>query len=75
MEYKKYIERNPRILRGKPILKGTRISVELIMRKVASGYSVDELLVSYPHLKKEQILAAFEYAATIISNEEITETT
>ncbi len=74
MEYKQLIERNPDIMLGKPIIRGTRISVELVMRKLADGYSIADLLKSYPHLTKEQILAALEYAADIIANEETLET-
>jgi uncharacterized protein (DUF433 family) len=74
MEYKQYIERNPDIMLGKPIIKGTRITVELLMRKLAGGFTVKDLLKSYPNLTKEQILAALEYAADIIANEESLET-
>ena len=70
MEYKKFISRNPDIMLGKPIIKGTRITVELIMRKLAGGFSIENLIESYPHITREQILAAFEYAADIIANEE-----
>jgi len=73
MDYKQHIERNPEIMLGKPIIKGTRITVELLMRKLANGYSIDDLLKSYPHLTKEQILAALEYAADMIANEETLE--
>jgi uncharacterized protein (DUF433 family) len=73
MEYNKYIIRNPEIMLGKPIIKGTRITVELIMRKLAGGFTIDNLISSYPHLNKEQIYAAFEYAADIIANEEVFE--
>jgi uncharacterized protein (DUF433 family) len=68
-----YITRNPNIMLGKPTIKGTRITVELIVRKMAGGYSIDELLVQYPHLQKIQIIAALEYAAMVIANEEILE--
>lgn len=74
MDYKIYIERNPDIMLGKPIIKGTRITVELLMRKLAGGYSLDDLLISYPHLTKDQILAALEFAADMIANEETIET-
>ncbi len=73
MNYHKYIERNPDIMLGKPIIKGTRITVEIIMRKLAEGYNVNDLLKSYPHIRKKQILAALEYAADLIANEEIIE--
>ncbi len=58
---------------GKPVIKGTRITVELIMRKLAVGFTVEHLTVSYPHITKEQIFAALEYTADIIANEEIIE--
>lgn len=69
MNHKGYIQRNPDILMGKPVIKGTRISVELIMRKLAEGYTIDDLLKSYPHLNKKQIQAVFEYTADMIANE------
>ena len=62
MDYKQYIERNPEIMLGKPVIKGTRITVEHIMRKLAGGYSIQELENNIPHLTKDQILAALEYA-------------
>lgn len=74
MDYKQYIERNPDIMLGKPIIKGTRITVELIMRKLADGYKLDDLLKSYPNLTRNQILATLEYAADMIANEETLET-
>ena len=44
MTWQLYIERNPEVLTGKPVIKGTRLSVELIMRKLAGGYTFDKLL-------------------------------
>ena len=73
MEWRQHIQRNPEVLLGKPIIKGTRISVELIMRKLAGGYSFEDVLKAYPHLTKEQIAAACEYAADVIANEETVE--
>ena len=64
-----YIKRNPDIMLGKPIIIGTRITVELIVRKLAGGHSVDDLLVQYPHLQKVQILAALKYANLIYETE------
>ena len=75
MSYTTLIERNPEVMLGKPVVKGTRITVELIIRKFAGGYSVDDLIESYPHLTKAQIHAAFEYAADIIAHEVIIEAT
>lgn len=67
------IERNPQIMLGKPVIKGTRITVELLMRKLADGFTVDDILEMYPHLSLEQVQAAFAYAADKIANEIIVE--
>jgi uncharacterized protein (DUF433 family) len=50
---------------GKPVIKGTRITVELIMQKFAGGFTMEQLLAAYPQLTPQQISAAFEYAADI----------
>jgi uncharacterized protein (DUF433 family) len=63
------IERNPAVMLGKPLIKGTRITVELLMRKLADGFSVEDILEMYPHLAKVHVLAAFAYAADKIANE------
>ena len=62
---------NPGILGGKPIIKGTRISVELVLGFLASGMDIEEILDEYPHLKKEDIFAAIDYAAKALKHEEI----
>ena len=62
---------NHEILAGKPIIKGTRISVEFILEMLASGMNIEEILKEYPHLKKEDILAALRYASRILEKEEI----
>ncbi len=54
---------DPRIMLGKPIIKGTRITVELIVKEIAGGLTIDELLEAYPHLKREEIVAALEFTA------------
>ena len=48
---------------GKPIIKGTRITVELLIRKMSDGFSVEEILEMYPHLTVEQVRAALEFRA------------
>ncbi|PKP56099.1 MAG: antitoxin [Candidatus Altiarchaeales archaeon HGW-Altiarchaeales-1] len=62
---------NPKILSGKPIIKGTRISVEFTLEMLSSGMSVDDITDEYPHLKREDVLAAIEYAAKSIKHEEL----
>jgi uncharacterized protein (DUF433 family) len=54
---------DPKILAGKPVVAGTRISVELILEKLGSGETVEQLLDSHPRLTREGVLAALEFAA------------
>jgi len=62
---------NPKVMTGKPIIKGTRIPVEQILRLLAKGLTFDDILKDYPHLKKEDITAALLYAAKVMGREEI----
>ena len=55
---------NPEILNGKPVIAGTRISVELILDRIASGMNVGEVLKDYPHLSTEQVQAAISYSSS-----------
>ena len=71
MNYKTRITVNPDIMPGKPIITGTRITVELILRKLSEGMKESELLDAYPGLKQEDILAALSYSADVISREEL----
>ncbi len=57
------IEINPKIMVGKPVIKGTRIKVEMILEKLAAGESTEEILRQHPRLSREQVLACIEYAA------------
>jgi uncharacterized protein (DUF433 family) len=54
---------DPKVMMGKPVLRGTRITVEIILRKLGQGGSIDELLDDWPHIQEEQIRAALAYAA------------
>ena len=65
------IQMNPEIMFGKPVVKGTRITVEHILRKLAGGMTVDEIIKDHPHLKPEDIFAAEEFAADYLAQEEI----
>jgi uncharacterized protein (DUF433 family) len=60
------IEINPAIMFGKPVIKGTRITVEHILRKLAGGMMIDEILADHPHLTPDDI-----YAADYLAQEEI----
>jgi uncharacterized protein (DUF433 family) len=71
MTYTDRIVSDQNIMLGKPVIKGTRITVELILKKLSEGISIDELTQAYPHLKREDILAVLSYSAEVISREEI----
>jgi uncharacterized protein (DUF433 family) len=66
------IASDPSILGGKPIVRGTRISVEMVMEWMASGASRDDILQAYPHLTEEDVAQAIGYAAKAIRNEVLT---
>lgn len=70
MNYYERITVNPNVMLGKPVIKGTRITVELILRKIAGGYSHDEIIEMYPHIIKKDILAAVSYAVSILESED-----
>jgi len=64
------IEINAKVMLGKPVIRGTRIPVDLILRKIGDGASEQDLLDAYPRLTPEDIKAAARYAADTISREE-----
>lgn len=70
---KELIETNPEIMLGKPVIKGTRIPVELIVRKLGEGSTIEDLLDGYPNLSREAVMAALIYAANAIGNERLIE--
>ena len=65
---KSMIITDPNILNGKPIIAGTRISVELIMNFLASGMSMEDILLEYKELKRKEVLEAIAYAAKLVSH-------
>ena len=65
------IEINPEVLLGKPIIRGTRIPVELIIRKLSEGATDADLLEAYPRLTRADIQAALAYAADTLAHETI----
>ncbi len=64
------IEVNPKVMMGKPVIRGTRITVELILRKLSEGATMTDLLEAYPRLTREDIQAAIGYAADTLAHEE-----
>jgi len=65
MDYRKRIVVDPAILRGKPIVAGTRIPVELILKMAAQGVGYDEMLREYPDLVRKDILVAATTSTTL----------
>jgi uncharacterized protein (DUF433 family) len=68
MEVIDRIEVNPAICSGKPVIRGTRIMVRNVLGMIAAGYTVDKILSSYPQLRREDVVAAIEYAARIVDD-------
>jgi uncharacterized protein (DUF433 family) len=64
------IDINSSVMLGKPVIRGTRIPVELLLRKLGEGASIDDLLDAYPTLTRDDIHAALTYAAQMLSREE-----
>ena len=65
------IEINPRVCNGKPVIKGTRIPISVILEQIAEGESWDDILKNYPELIREDIKAALLYAKETIDHSEV----
>ena len=65
------IELNPKVMLGKPVIRGTRIPVELIVRKLGEGADEKSLIQAYPRLTADDIHAALRYAADSLAHEEV----
>jgi uncharacterized protein (DUF433 family) len=65
------IEQNPQIMGGKPVIRGTRVPVELILRKLGAGETSEAVLADYPRLTREDILAAQAFAADYLADEDL----
>jgi len=71
MNIKKRITIDPKIMVGKPVITGTRIPVEIILKKLAQDMSVSAILKDYPRLEKEDVKAAILYAREAVEGEEV----
>ncbi len=71
MTWQIYIERDPDIMLGKPIFKGTRLTVEFVLERLGQGATPDELLENYAELRPEHILAAQAFAASVLRHDEV----
>jgi len=56
------IDLDPEVMLGKPVIRGTRITVEIILEKIAAGCPIEEVLAAYPRLTRDDVLAAMAYA-------------
>ena len=63
MKNEPIIQSNPSVMNGKPVVMDTRITVELILEKLAAGETLDQIIAAHPHLTKEAIYAALSFAA------------
>jgi len=70
-DYRDRIHADPSILNGKPVIRGTRISVELVLSRLSEGASVQTLLEAWPNLSAADIQAALAYSAAVIAHEEL----
>lgn len=70
MNWKDYIVFDPDILVGKPTIRGTRLSVELILDRLADGWSREDIFRSYPNLTPEALQAVFAFASEVLKDEE-----
>jgi len=62
---------NPNVMVGKPVIRGTRIPVALILKMLGQGMATEEILREYPRLEREDIKAAIAYAARMIEHEDV----
>ncbi|CAG1023009.1 hypothetical protein MTYM_02141 [Methylococcales bacterium] len=70
INWKDYIVADPEILVGKPVIKGTRLSVELTLDRLADGWTAQELFASYPRLTPEALQAVFAFTAELMKEED-----
>ncbi len=71
MSFTDRIEIDPKIMLGKPVIRGTRVTVELVLRKLSEGAKEEDILTAYPHLSSDDIRAALAYAADSLAHEEV----
>ena len=69
--YRDRIDADPKILGGKPIVRGTRIAVDLILEELAHNPDVDELLTAHPDLTRDDVRACLAYAQALVTGEEV----
>ncbi|TGN20645.1 DUF433 domain-containing protein [Leptospira idonii] len=71
MDYKTRLTSSPDILLGKPVIKNTRIAVDLILERLGNGMSIEDILEATPSIEREDILACISYSSDVISRESL----
>jgi len=71
MHWNERITLDPSVLAGKPIVKGTRISVELVIELLGKGWTVEQVLEEYDHLGRDDIQACLSYASDVLKSERV----
>ena len=69
INWRMHIESNPKVMLGKPVIKNTRIPIDLLLEKLGDGETIDDLLEAYPTITKDDIYAALAFASEAIKNE------
>lgn len=69
MHWQDHIDTDPAVLRGKPVVRGTRLAVDFLLGLFAAGWSKEKVLANYPNLSDEQLRAVFAYAAEVAEEE------
>jgi uncharacterized protein (DUF433 family) len=70
VRWQDYVEERKDVMLGKPVLKGTRLTVEHILRELGTGISPEELLHNYPRIQPEHLQAAMQYASDVLAMEQ-----
>ncbi len=70
IRWEDYVEQRKDVMLGKPVFKGTRLTVEHVLKELGNGVTPDELLANYPRLKPEHVRAAMLYAAAVLGMDE-----
>ena len=71
LNYRDRIISDYTVMLGKPVIKGTRITVEIILKKLSEGATIKDILNMYPHIKEDYVLASLTYASEVIASEDV----
>lgn len=71
MDWRQHIERVPGVMLGKPVFRGTRITVEFVLERLAQGARPEDLIRSHPQLTEDHLRAAYAYALSVVRQDEL----